>query len=157
MIFVTVGTHSVGFDRLIKKMDNIADKIDYEVLMQIGNTEYEPKNGKWFKYIEYNKILGYMERSDIIICHGGAGTLLDVLRLNKNVIIVPRLKEYKEVYDDHELELAESLKHKKNITMVSDIENLEDKLIEVDMDISNHSSSERKLINFLKDYLGHLT
>ena len=96
-------------------MDEIAGKIDCEILMQVGNTDYEPKNAKWFKLLEYNNILDYMEKSDVIICHGGAGTLLDVLRLNKNVIVVPRLKKYKEVYDDHELELADALKHTKNI------------------------------------------
>lgn len=153
MIFVTIGTHSVGFDRLIQKMDEIAGKVDCEVLMQVGNTDYKPKNVKWFKFLEYNIMLDYMEKSDIIICHGGAGTLLDVFKLNKNVIVVPRLKKFDEVYDDHELELSESLKHTKKLIIISDIEKLEDALIELDMDIPKDLESEKELINFLKSYI----
>ncbi|RKY56218.1 MAG: beta-1,4-galactosyltransferase, partial [Candidatus Neomarinimicrobiota bacterium] len=38
MIFVTVGSHYKGFERLVEKMDEIAGKIEEEVIMQIGYT-----------------------------------------------------------------------------------------------------------------------
>jgi UDP-N-acetylglucosamine transferase subunit ALG13 len=47
MIFVTVGTHYQGFDRLIRKMDEIAGKIEEDVIMQIGSTQYKPINAKY--------------------------------------------------------------------------------------------------------------
>jgi len=40
MIFVTVGTHDQGFERLVKKMDEIAGQIDEEVVIQVGYTDY---------------------------------------------------------------------------------------------------------------------
>ena len=43
MIFVTVGMHTAGFERLVKKMDEIAGKIDEEVIMQIGGTSIPRK------------------------------------------------------------------------------------------------------------------
>lgn len=153
MIFVTVGTHYQGFDRLIKKMDEIAAKIDDEVIMQIGHTEYEPKNAKWFKFLGYNEIINYMAKSDILICHGGAGTLLDVLCLNKPIIIVPRLKKYDEAYDDHELELGESLKKTKNVLIVPNMENLERNITELNLEILTNLKNDKKLVNFLRDYL----
>lgn len=44
MILVTTGLAVKGmeFTRLIKKMDDIAGKIDDEVVMQIGTVPYEP-------------------------------------------------------------------------------------------------------------------
>jgi beta-1,4-N-acetylglucosaminyltransferase len=154
MIFVTVGTHYQGFDRLIKKMDEIADSLNDTVIMQIGNTEYEPKNTEWFRFSEYNSILKLLGKSDIVICHGGAGTLLDILKYDKRTIVVPRLKKFKEVYDDHELELAESLKDR-NISVVSDIGDLLHQVRSgnglVNGAIKKKENS--KLINFLRKNL----
>ena len=47
-------------------MDEISIKIDDEVIMQIGNTDYKPKNTKWFKFIEYDKMNKLYEKADII-------------------------------------------------------------------------------------------
>ena len=59
MIFVTTGTHSQGFDRLIQKMDEIAGKINEEVIMQIGSAKYKPKNAKFFNFIKLlNNFIG---------------------------------------------------------------------------------------------------
>lgn len=154
MIFVTVGTHYQGFDRLIKKMDEIADNLEDKVIMQIGNTNFEPEKTEWFKFLDYDSILEILEKSDLIICHGGAGTLLDVLRLDKRTIVVPRLEKFKEVYDDHELELAESLQNR-NISIVYDIMDLEHQ-IKFSNDfckINNLNKENSNLINFLSEYL----
>lgn len=43
MIFVTIGTHPGQFDRLIKKIDEIAPQIDEEIIIQTGFTNYVPK------------------------------------------------------------------------------------------------------------------
>ena len=51
MILVTVGTHYLSFDRLIKKIDEIALSIDEEIIAQIGNSKYKPKNIKYFTLI----------------------------------------------------------------------------------------------------------
>ena len=48
MIFVTVGNHSQGFDRLIQKMDEVAIDLDEKVVMQTGTATYEPKNVEHF-------------------------------------------------------------------------------------------------------------
>lgn len=154
MIFVTVGTHYMGFDRLIKKMDEIASYLNDDVVMQIGKTDFEPDNTEWFRYLDYNSICKILKKSDIVVCHGGAGTLLDVLSMNKKTIVVPRLKKFKEVYDDHELELAESLKNR-NISIVYDIGDLEYHIRDFnDLCIGVPGKNENsKLIDFLRGYL----
>jgi len=151
MIFVTVGTHYIGFDRLIKKMDEISGKINDNVVMQIGNTKYIPKNTEWFKFTNYENNLDLILKSDFIICHGGAGTLLDILNLNKKVIVVPRMKEFNEVYDNHELELVEALKDKDICEIVNDIKDLESTIIKFEKSCFFEKNNE--LVNYLRNIL----
>jgi len=111
MIFVTVGTTGHSFDRLMKKMDELAAEgdIEEEIVAQIGNTEYEPSNFSWFKFDDYEKIKGYMMKARIVISHAGAGSIYTALEFNKPVIAVPRQAQFNEHYNDHQIELAEAL------------------------------------------------
>ena len=53
MIFVTVGTHDQGFERLVRKIDELVEskKIKERVVIQTGYTEYKPRKCKWFKFV----------------------------------------------------------------------------------------------------------
>ena len=82
MIFVTVGTER--FDELVKKMDDIALELSEEVTIQIGKGRYEPKNCKYFRFAP--DIDQYSEKADLIVAHGGAGTIFELLGKNKKII-----------------------------------------------------------------------
>lgn len=124
MIFVTVGTHNQSFDRLIKKMDEIAAEIDENVIMQIGHTLYEPTNVEWFRFIEMDKIVNLYQEANIIVSHAGAGSILDALKYGKSIILVPRLKKHREHIDDQQLELSEALEKSDKCLVVYDIQKL---------------------------------
>lgn len=151
MIFVTVGTHYLGFERLIKKMDEIAGQLNENVIAQIGSTKYIPKNMTYFKFLEdENKIIELYKKARIIVSHAGAGSILTIFNHLKPTIIVPRLKKFNEHIDDHQLELAEVLKKNGKSIVIYDIKNLETALNEArKTDLSKHKK-EKKLINFLK-------
>lgn len=153
MIFVTVGTHYLSFDRLIKKMDEIAPKLNDEVIMQIGHTDYAPKNTKWFNFIEVEKIQDYYQNADVIIAHSGAGTLLDSLLFEKPIIAVPRLKEFGEHIDDQQLELAEALANMNKIIPVYNVEKLEENIIKAKSNKFNFVKCDKKLNYFFKEHL----
>ena len=154
MIFVTVGTHYLGFDRLIKKMDEIAGKMDEEVIAQIGSTKYIPKNMVYFKFAkDENEILELCEKARIIVSHGGAGSILTILNYMKPALIVPRFKKFNEHIDDHQLELAEVYKKERKLIVIYDVENIETALKEVvNLDFKKNKK-EKKLINFLKNLI----
>lgn len=169
MIFVTVGTHTKGFARLIKKMDEISLNIDDEIIMQIGNTDYKPKNAKFFNFIENEKILKLYKNANIIITHAGAGALLDSLATGNSIIAIPRLKKFGEHIDDQQLELTESLEEAGKIFAVYDIDKLEEcieKLIAMKQDSKTelykkynsfeqpkNTKQDKNLRKFLKNYL----
>lgn len=157
MILVTVGTHVLGFERLVKKMDEIASRIDEEVIIQIGHTSYIPKHAKYFDFKNYQEMEDLIKEARILITHGGAGTILMGLAYKKPVISVPRLKEYNEVFVDHQLDLVYTLANQKRIIAVYNLELLEKTIT---MDFNNlHLSNGRngqQLINFLKRYINTL-
>lgn len=157
MILVTVGTHVRGFERLIQKMDEIAGKIQEEVIIQIGNTDYQPKNAKFFKFRSYQEMEQLMKEARVIVCHGGAGTILLALKQGKTVISVPRLKEYNEVLVDHQLDLVYTLANEKRIIAVYNLDLLE-KSLDIDPKKlrSNNTKNGQHLINFLKRYINTL-
>ncbi|NJF25150.1 PssE/Cps14G family polysaccharide biosynthesis glycosyltransferase [Thermococcus sp. Bubb.Bath] len=158
MIFVTVGTHYQGFERLIRKMDKIAGRIDDEVIMQIGYTTYEPKNAKWFRFLEREEdILELYKKADVIVAHAGAGTLLTALSFGKPIVVVPRLKKFGEHVDDQQLELAEALENMNKAIAVYDIEKLEDAIKKAKLLLKYRPiQRNKKLILFLKSTLRRL-
>ncbi len=158
MIFVTVGTHYQGFERLVKKMDEIACGLGEEVIMQIGNTKYTPSYAEWFPFLEdEEEFMKIMKTAEVVVAHGGAGTLLSVLSFGKPVVVVPRLRRYGEHTDDQQIELAEALKASKGIAVVYDVEYLAENLKNARVVRGQLSGRGNVLKNFLRDYLGRLS
>lgn len=124
MIFVTVGTHEQPFDRLIKKIDLMKRDgiIKDEVFMQIGYSVYEPKFCKWKKIMTFQEMETFMNTSEKIITHGGPATFMNVLSKGKTPIVVPRLVEFGEHVNDHQLEFVKKVVERGyKILLVSDL------------------------------------
>jgi beta-1,4-N-acetylglucosaminyltransferase len=124
---VTVGSAVKGieFTRLIKKMDEIAGKIEEEVVMQIGTVPYEPKNAQYFRYASYQANLPYFQQASLVVGHAGTGTILNALKFKTPIIVVPRRHRYGEHVDDHQVELARKMEQIPGIYVVYEIEALE--------------------------------
>ena len=160
MIFVTVGSAVKGieFTRLIKKMDEIAGKIDEEMVMQIGTVPYEPQHAKYFRYTSYQENLSYFQRASLVIGHSGTGTILNALRFHVPIVVVPRRHRYGEHTDDHQVELAQRLVGNELIEVVLEIEDLESavkEMLERGKKVGRGKTfSEREtLIKTLKDFV----
>jgi len=106
-------------------MDEIAGNINEEVVMQIGTVPYEPQNAKYFRYASYQENLSYFQKASLVIGHGGAGTILNALRFQIPIVVVPRRHHYGEHVDDHQMELAQQLGGNELIKVIYDIEELE--------------------------------
>lgn len=152
MIFVTVGMHPTGFERLVKEMDRIAGRIDEEVIMQIAGTKYAPQNAKHFSFAAEEELNILCREARIVVAHGGVGTVLNALQERATVVVVPRLKKYGEVIDDHQLVFVQELEKQGKITAVYDVEKLEGVLIEVNLKQSE-LAKDKSLVNALKKYI----
>jgi beta-1,4-N-acetylglucosaminyltransferase len=152
LIFVTVGMHTGGFERLVKQMDEVAGRIDEEVIMQIGGTKYTPSKAKHFGFATEQEMKELYRKARVVVGHGGAGTILDVLQEGKPLVVVPRLKKYGEHIDDHQLLLIQELERDGRVTAVYDVEKLGEVLKEVDLKPTEFATNKR-LVNALKKYI----
>ena len=146
-IFVTVGTHPQNFDRLIKEMDAIASKNkQLEVFGQIGYSNYKPKNFDFVKLINAQEYAKKVEEAEIIVSHGGAGAIIHAMKYKKKLIVVPRLEEFNEHTNDHQLDLAELLETHNKAFAVSEINELEATIKKISSFKPDFDSTRKKLI-----------
>jgi beta-1,4-N-acetylglucosaminyltransferase len=151
LIFVTVGMHTQGFDRLTKKMDEIAATLDEEVIMQIGHTGFRPQNAKWFQFTTEEEIKALCKEARVVVTHP-AMSILDALEQATPVIAVPRLKRYNEVIDDHQLDFARELEKEGKVTAVYDVDKLEEALRNPNLKLPEFTRDDR-LVNAVKKYI----
>jgi len=133
MIFVTLGTHDKPFTRLLKKIDEeiIKGNIKDKVVVQAGFTKYKSKNMEILDLIPMDKFSDYIKKADLIITHGGVGSIMTSLKLNKKVIAVARLSKYHEVVNDHQIQIIENFNEAGYIIGVTDMDNLDKALKKV--------------------------
>lgn len=153
MIFVTVGGMR-AFERLVREMDRIADELDEQVVMQIGSTDYEPKNCDYFRFMPRNDIEEFYAGAKVVVCHAGSGSILTALEHNKPLVLVPRMKRHGEVFDDHQLEIAREMEAQ-GVAVVYDISKLESAIRNVNTSLPKFSAG-RNLAGRLKKYLDQL-
>jgi UDP-N-acetylglucosamine transferase subunit ALG13 len=107
MILLTVGTQ-FPFDRLIQAVDEAFDNglIDEEVFAQIGETSYRPRNFTSVPSLEKETLDKYFKEAAMIISHAGMGTISTAMQYDKALLVMPRLKKYGEVVNDHQVAIA---------------------------------------------------
>ena len=109
MILVTVGTHSAPFDRLIRRMDRIAELTDEEVLMQVGTARFRPSHAPYFRFLSEEDYERAFRKSRVVVSHAGVGTILRCTLSEKPLVCSPRLRRYAEHWDNHQLDLCRAL------------------------------------------------
>lgn len=130
MILVTLGTQDKKFNRLLDKVEDcIRDgSICEEVIVQAGCSKYESKNMKIFDVISMNEFDLLIRKCNILITHGGVGSIIAGLKNGKKVIAMARLKKYKESANDHQLQIIDSFSRDGYILKLEEDDNLCDVL-----------------------------
>lgn len=109
MIFVTVGTHFQGFERLVRAIDELAAHLDEPVVIQYGCSSYIPRHAEGFQWASSQRMEQLTRQARLVITHAAAGAIILALRFGKPVVVVPRRKAFGEQFDDHQEQLAEAL------------------------------------------------
>lgn len=105
MILVTLGTQKQPFTRLLDAIENA--NIKDEIIVQAGHTKYLSNKMKIFDFISYEEMDKLVDKADIIITHGGTGSIVGPLKKHKKIIAVPRLNKYGEHVDDHQIQIVD--------------------------------------------------
>ncbi len=156
MILVVLGTQDKQFTRLLEAVDREIEKgvIKDRVVVQAGQTKYESKNMEIFDLVpapEFNKL---MDEADLIITHGGAGTILTGIKKGKKIIAAARLAQYKEHHNDHQKQIIGEFASRGYImelrdfnklgTMIQKMKNFKPKKFE---------SNTQNMIKLIDDYI----
>ena len=110
MIFITTGSRSFQFNRLLEAVDKAIENgtITDEVFAQIGASSYKSKYYKSVEFLSHEEFNERMYNSDIVLTHGGTGVIVNAVKMGKRVVAVPRLAKYQEVVDDHQIQLVQA-------------------------------------------------
>ena len=156
MIFITLGTQDKPFNRLLEAVDKEIEKgtIKGRVVVQAGCTKYESPNMEIFDLIpidEFDKMEG---ECDLLITHGGVGSIVGALTRGRKVIAVPRLAKYGEHINDHQLQIIENFDKEGYIIGCPDLDELGEKLKKVkDFKPKKYKSNRDKMIKLVCDII----
>lgn len=154
MIFITLGSQKFQFNRILKKVDEliIDGTITDTVFAQIGNSDYEPQNYSYKRFLDREEFAQKQAECDVLITHGGTGAIIGALKKGKKVIAVPRLAKYGEHVDNHQLQLLHQFDEMHLIEPCYDVENLGDAYHNIFTNNYNkYISNTKAVIRFLDD------
>ncbi len=124
MIFVTVGTQPQKFDRLLKEIKKLEKNFSF--IVQVGSSNIEYEYADTFDYSA--NIDEFIQNAELVITHGGVGTIMKCLELNKKFLVVPRYEDEGEHVNDHQLEISEYVLDHDYAGVVTNINNLHEQI-----------------------------
>lgn len=130
MILVTLGTQDKEFSRLLnaiqKQITN--GNIKEKVIVQAGHTKFKSDDMEIFDLVPMDKLNEYVDKCDLLITHGGVGSIVDALKKGKKIIAAPRLKKYNEHTNDHQLQIINAYYKQGYILKLLDFDKLDEVL-----------------------------
>lgn len=156
MIFITLGSQKFQFNRLLEAVDNLVEKgiIEEEVFAQSGYSDYEPKHFKYKKFMNRDEFANMEEKADIVITHGGTGSIIGAIKKGKKVIALPRLAKYGEHVDDHQIQLIMEFKNQNLICGLNDCNEIEEGINYVNNhEFGTYKSNTQNIINSIESFI----
>ena len=157
-VLVTTGTSSeFTFVRLLKIIDELCEEKVIEensIIVQAEEQGYRAKHFDMLYQIENKKFLQIMEEADLIISHAGTGTVTSALKMGKKIIVFPRMAEYGELIDNHQLDLCRIFEEKHYILVARNKDELRDNIKNIDRyRFEKFSTNSEKFVDFLETVL----
>lgn len=115
MIFVTVGT--TEFDALVQAADQLA-AAGHDVVIQIGKGLVEPVHAQWFRFAP--SLDACYEAADVVVTHGGLGTVSEVLQRRVPLVGVSNPDRY----DRHQDQILQAMEMAGHLVWCRDLADL---------------------------------
>jgi UDP-N-acetylglucosamine transferase subunit ALG13 len=119
LVFATVGA-TLTFDRLVDTVAKAKAEglIPERVIAQVGtggrsSAAFEQS----VESLHFEEVRRILRAADIVVCHGGTGSVITALREGCRVIAIPRRFELGEHYDDHQSEITTAFEKRGLITV----------------------------------------
>lgn len=154
IVFVTVGTDPQPFDRLLKEIDRLASQKFFSsaVFCQTGYSKYIPKQAESKAFLDFQEFENKIRQADLVITHGGAGSIGACLQHHKKCIVVPRLKKFGEHANDHQLELVDSMEKKGMVIGVYDEKKLAEAIRKASEWKERRFEAGKKIVELVQEF-----
>ncbi|PRA10544.1 glycosyl transferase family 28 [Arthrobacter sp. MYb211] len=109
-VLALVGTDHHPFDRMVNLVDELLAGHDpsdgaLSCLIQFG-TAQAPSSAQGRDFLAKDEVKEHIDRADLVLCHGGPSTIVEILRSGKMPLVMPRDPERGEHVDGHQQRFA---------------------------------------------------
>lgn len=107
-VVVTVGTDHHQFDRLIGWINGWLSQNPQQagaVFVQSGAASISPACES-AGFMDAAQLGARLDSADVVVCHGGPGSIADAWARGLLPIVVPRVRQHGEVVDDHQVDFC---------------------------------------------------
>jgi len=155
MIFVLLGTQPQPFNRLINELLALEARgvfAQTEIVIQAGHTKVDDPRFVVFDFISPEQFDTFISEADLVITHGGAGSIFAALHKRKKVIALARSRKLGEHVDDHQSELVDELYKDGYVIGTRSLQESYDLLST--FSFKRYESSRDKIVQQLESWLG---
>lgn len=159
MILVLLGTQHNEFTRLLQEIEDCINHglIKERVVVQAGSTKYKTDKMKLFDMISKEVLANLMDEANVIITHGGVGSIIMALKKNKKVIAVPRLHQFNEHVNDHQRQIINVFNEKKYLIGIQNVEDLPEALKQInDFVPKEYKGNNQNIINLIESFIDNI-
>lgn len=156
LILILLGTQDNSFHRLLEEVQKLINEnvITEKVIVQAGRTKYESKDMEIYSLMPEEKLAELMKKSDLVITHGGVGSIVMALKMGKKVIAVPRLSEFGEHINDHQTQIIDSFNSQEFLIGITELKDLEEALKRSkEFKPKKFESKTEHMINLIEDFI----
>lgn len=109
LLFATVGA-TLPFPRLVDWIEraHFEKILPPQVILQVGTGGRRIAGLTCHETLDYADVGSILDQADVVVCHGGTGSIITALQRGCHVIVVPREFSRGEHYDDHQREIADA-------------------------------------------------
>ena len=113
LLFATVGA-TLPYGRLLDYVGDAKRQglIPERVVVQTGEGAAPVENAECVETLDFAEMKAMLAKADIVVCHGGTGSIITALQAGCRTITIPRLFERGEHYDNHQLEITEAFEQR---------------------------------------------
>lgn len=155
LILITLGTQDKKFYRLLDAVQQQIDAkvIKERVVVQAGcSSDFKTSDMEIFDLIPLDDFDKLIKDCDILITHGGVGSIITGIKNNKKVIAAARLEKYGEHTNDHQLQIIDNFSDNGYIIKLHDFDKLGDILKNIkDFVPKKYKSNTTKFIKIVKN------
>ncbi len=113
LALATVGA-TLPFPRLVDWVERARQegRLPTELIVQTGTGGRAIADAECHEGLSFDQMGAILDAAEIVICHGGTGSIITALQRGCHVIVIPRQFGLGEHYDDHQSEIASAFEQR---------------------------------------------